>query len=281
MQIQSLTPHLGAIVQGVDLSEPMSCETFQALNAVYLDWSVLAFPDQQLSQAQHKAFASRFGALHTHPMHARQQKGDPHVLRVATNAQSAYTAGEGWHTDVTCDEFPPQCSLLYVTETPEGGGGDTLFADMYLAFELLSDPMKAFLSGLTAIHDGALPYVGAYKSVPPEGGYPRNEHPVIAQHPETHRPVLYVNSGFTSRIKGLSARESDALLQLLFRHIESTPKLTARVSWAPNTLVLWDNRCTQHHSVWDYYPGSRYGERVSVVADERPAAYQKRLGAAV
>ena len=274
MQVQSLTPHLGATVQGIDLSEPMSEAAFQALKAVYLDYSVLVFPDQALSQAQHKAFASRFGVLHTHPMHARQQKGDPHILRVATNAQSAYTAGEGWHTDVTCDALPPQCSLLYVTETPGNGGGDTMFADMYLAFELLSDPMKQFLSGLTAVHDGALPYVGAYKSVPPEGGYPRNEHPVIVQHPETGRAVLYVNSGFTNRIRGLSARESDALLQFLFRHIDSTPKLTARVSWSPNTLVLWDNRCTQHHSVWDYYPSSRYGERVSVIANERPLAYQ-------
>ena len=280
MQVQSLTPHLGATVQGIDLSEPMSETAFQALKAVYLDYSVLVFPDQALSQAQHKAFASRFGALHTHPMHARQQKGDPHILRVATNAKSAYTAGEGWHTDVTCDALPPQCSLLYVTETPGNGGGDTMFADMYLAFELLSDPMKQFLSGLTAVHDGALPYVGAYKSVAPEGGYPRNEHPVIVQHPETGRAVLYVNSGFTSRIRGLSARESDALLQFLFRHIDSTPKLTARVSWSPNTLVLWDNRCTQHHSVWDYYPGSRYGERVSVIAQERPLAFKELFDAA-
>ena len=280
MQVQSLTPHLGAIVQEIDLSEPMSETAFQALKAVYLDYSVLVFPDQALSQAQHKAFASRFGALHTHPMHARQQKGDPHILRVATNAESAYTAGEGWHTDVTCDALPPQCSLLYVTETPGHGGGDTMFADMYLAFELLSDPMKQFLSGLTAVHDGALPYVGAYKSVAPEGGYPRNEHPVIVQHPETGRAVLYVNSGFTRRIRGLSARESDALLQFLFRHIDSTPKLTARVSWSPNTLVLWDNRCTQHHSVWDYYPGSRYGERVSVIAQERPLAFKELFDAA-
>jgi len=280
MQVQSLTPHLGAIVQEIDLSEPMSETAFQALKAVYLDYSVLVFPDQALSQAQHKAFASRFGALHTHPMHARQQKGDPHILRVATNAESAYTAGEGWHTDVTCDALPPQCSLLYVTETPGNGGGDTMFADMYLAFELLSDPMKQFLSGLTAVHDGALPYVGAYKSVAPEGGYPRNEHPVIVQHPETGRAVLYVNSGLASRIRGLSARESDALLQFLFRHIDSTPKLTARVSWSPNTLVLWDNRCTQHHSVWDYYPGSRYGERVSVIAQERPLAFKELFDAA-
>jgi taurine dioxygenase len=274
MEIHPLTPHLGAVVTGFDVSKDLSNEAFQTLKALYLDWSVLVFPDQILSQAQHKSLASRFGALHTHPMHARQQQGDPNILKVVTNQNSAYTAGEGWHTDVTCDALPPQCSLLYVTKTPEGGGGDTLFADMYLAYELLSDPMKRFLSGLTAIHDGALPYVGAYKSVPPDGGYPRNEHPVVVKHPETGKPVLYVNSGFTSRIKGLSQKESKALLDFLFQHIATTPKLTARVNWQPNTLTLWDNRCTQHHSVWDYYPNSRYGERVSVIANERPVAYQ-------
>ena len=273
MQIESLTPHLGAVVRGLDLAQPLDDDAFAALKAMYLDWSVLVFPEQVLSQAAHKDFASRFGALHTHPMHARQQKNDPHILKVATTADSNYTAGDGWHTDVTCDEYPPQSSLLYITQTPEGGGGDTLFADMYLAYEMLSQPMKAFLGTLTAVHDGALPYVGAYKSTPPEGGYPKHEHPVITRHPETHRPVLYANRGFTSHIKGLAPKESKALLELLFRHIDSTPKLTARVSWAPNTLVLWDNRCTQHHAVWDYYPHSRYGERVSVIADQRPVAY--------
>jgi taurine dioxygenase len=163
-------------------------------------------------------------------------------------------------------------SALYITETPECGGGDTLFADMYLAYELLSDKMKIMLDGLVAVHDGAIPYVGNYKSTPPEGGYPRNEHPVIATHPETGRKVLYVNSGFTSHIKGLKAFESRAILDMLYRHIASTPKLVARVQWEPNTLTLWDNRCTQHHAVWDYYPHSRYGERVSIIADSRPAA---------
>lgn len=273
MQIEPLTPHLGAVVRGLDLAQPLSDATFSAVKAMYLDWSVLVFPGQVLSQVAHKDFANRFGALHTHPMHVRQHKSDPHILKVATTADSNYTAGDGWHTDVTCDEYPPQSSLLYITQTPEGGGGDTLFADMYLAYEMLSQPMKQFLGTLTAVHDGALPYVGAYKSTPPEGGYPKHEHPVITRHPETHRPVLYVNRGFTSHIKGLAPKESKVLLELLFRHIDSTPKLTARVTWEPNTLVLWDNRCTQHHAVWDYYPHSRYGERVSVIADQRPAAY--------
>jgi len=209
--------------------------------------------------------------LHVHPMY-KDQDNHPEILRVKTTAESAYTAGDGWHTDVTCDEFPPLGSALYITETPECGGGDTLFADMYLAYELLSETMKGILDGLEAVHDGAIPYVGSYKTVAPEGGYPRNTHPVVVTHPETGRKVLYVNSGFTSHIKGLKPNESRAVLEMLYKHIASTPKLIARVQWQPGTLTLWDNRCTQHHAVWDYYPHSRYGERVSIVADTRPAA---------
>ena len=160
-----------------------------------------------------------------------------------------------------------------MSPTPRSpAGGDTLFADMYLAYELLSEPMREFLDGLTAIHDGAIPYVGSYKSTPPEGGYPRNEHPVVTRHPGTGRKVLYVNRGFTSHIVGLSRAESTALLDMLYRHIDSTPRLWCRVDWRPNTLTFWDNRCTQHHAVWDYYPHTRYGERVSILGEERPAA---------
>ncbi|MEK9871170.1 MAG: TauD/TfdA family dioxygenase, partial [Gammaproteobacteria bacterium] len=241
------------------------------IHQAFLDWMVLVFPGQSLSRDQHKAFGERFGKLHTHPMNHSRGDGDPAILKVATNADSAYTAGDGWHTDVTCDEYPPMGSMLYIKEVPPDRGGDTLYADMYLAYELLSEPMQQLCEGLTAVHDGALPYVGAYKSTPPPGGYPRNEHPVVAIHPETGRKLLYVNSGFTSHIKGLKPFESRAILDLLFNHIAKTPKLTCRVNWQPNTLTFWDNRCTQHHAVWDYYPHSRYGERVSIIANERPA----------
>ena len=270
-EVASLTPHIGAEVRDVDLAAPLSNEQAQDLHDAWLDWKLLVFRDQELTREHHKAFARRFGKLHVHPMQ-HQYRGDPEILKVKTSGDSAYTAGDGWHTDVTCDEIPPLGSMLYVTETPACGGGDTLFADMCLAYELLSEPMRQFLSGLTAVHDGALPYVGSYKSTPPEGGYPRNEHPVVTRHPETGRPVLYVNRGFTSHIVGLSSAESRAVLEMLYRHIDSTPRLWCRVEWRPKTLTFWDNRCTQHHAVWDYYPHSRYGERVSIVGDVRPAA---------
>ncbi len=270
-EVNSLTPHIGAEVCDVDLSEPLSNEQAQDIHDAWMDWKLLVFREQELTREHHKAFARRFGKLHVHPMQ-HSYRGDPEILKVKTSADSAYTAGDGWHTDVTCDEIPPLGSMLYVTETPECGGGDTLFADMCLAYELLSEPMQRFLGGLKAVHDGALPYVGSYKSKPPEGGYPRNEHPVVTRHPETGQPVLYVNRGFTSHIVGLAGAESRALLDMLYRHIDSTPRLWCRVEWRPKTLTFWDNRCTQHHAVWDYYPHSRYGERVSIVGQARPAA---------
>jgi len=267
--VSTLTPHLGAEVAGLDLSGPLDPDQLRDLHQAFADWSVLVFRDQHLDREAHKAFGRYFGDLHTHPLN-HSRGGDPEILVVKTTKDSPYTAGDAWHTDVTCDEFPPLASALYITETPEVGGGDTLYADMYLAYELLSPAMQTFLEGLTAVHDGGLPYIGAYNTTPPAGGYPRNEHPVIAVHPETGRKVLYINSGFTSHIKGLRRWESRTLLDSLFALIAETPRLHARVRWEPNTLTLWDNRCTQHHAVWDYHPSSRYGERVSVVGDERP-----------
>jgi alpha-ketoglutarate-dependent taurine dioxygenase len=270
--VSTLTPHIGAEVSGVDLSQALSNEQFSELYQAWLDWKVLVFRDQHLSRDQHKAFARRFGSLHVHPMQ-HSYGGDPEILTVKTTKDSKYTAGNGWHTDVTCDEIPPLGSMLYMKETPPGGGGDTLFADMYLAYELLSDTFKEMLDGLVAVHDGALPYVGGYGVAPPSGQkYPRNEHPVIATHHDTGRKLLYVNSGFTTHIKGMKAWESRMLLDGLFNFIATEVRLPCRVQWQPNTLTFWDNRCTQHHAVWDYYPHTRHGERVSIVGDRRPSA---------
>lgn len=270
--VNSLTPHIGAEIQGIDLSKPLDNEQFSEVYRAWLDWKLVVFRDQHLTQDQHKAFGRRFGSLHVHPMQ-HSYGGDPEVLKIKTTKDSRYTAGDGWHTDVTCDEVPPLGSMLYMTQTPDVGGGDTLFADMYLAWELLSETMQGMLEGLIAVHDGALPYLSSYRVAAPDGKeYPRNEHPLVITHPETGRKVLFVNSGFTSHIKGLAPAESKAILQFLFNHIATTPRLYCRVEWQPNTLTFWDNRCTQHHAVWDYYPHSRYGERVTIVGTQRPKA---------
>jgi taurine dioxygenase len=278
LSIDPLTPVIGAEIGGVDLSKPLSDEQFADIRAAFARHHVLVFRNQHLSVEDHKRFARRFGRLHVHPYNAMatgpdhaRGNADPEILVVKANQKSRYVAGEGWHTDVTCDAEPPMGSMLYVTETPESGGGDTCFLSTARAYESLSPAMQAFLETLTAVHDGAKPYTGSYGTPPPEGGWPKNVHPVVVRHPDNGRKILYVNRGFTTRVVELSKGESDALLELLWRHIESHLDFQCRVRWTPNTLTFWDNRCTQHHAVWDYYPHSRYGQRVSII-NGRPGA---------
>jgi taurine dioxygenase len=174
-------------------------------------------------------------------------------------------AGEVWHSDVSCDAEPPMGSILYMHELPPVGG-DTLFASMYAAYEALSEPLKRFLEPLTAMHEGEHVYRGRYGVDDQGKTFPRAEHPVIRTHPVSGRKVLFVNSGFTTRIVQLKRTESDALLQFLFRHVE-TPEFHCRFRWRANSVAFWDNRCVQHHAMWDYYPQRRHGHRVTVRGD--------------
>ena len=269
--VRPLTPVIGAEIEGVDLSQPLGNQQFAEVHRALLEHHVIVLRDQRLSAEEHKAFARRFGVLHVHPLQAMKE-GDHERLEVRASSNSKFVAGEGWHTDVTCDAEPPMGSLLYIQETPTiGMGGDTLFANMHLAYEMLSDPMKAMLEGLTAVHDGAIPWVQGYGYTPPGQEFNKSEHPIVVRHPETGRKTLFVNRGFTSHIPKLTRFESTALLEMLYRHIETQPALTCRVRWTPNTLVFWDNRCTQHQAIWDYFPLARSGHRVSIVG-HRPAA---------
>lgn len=278
IKVAPLTPVLGAEIEGVDLSEPLDDETFEEVRAAFNAYGVLVFRNQVLSNEDHKRFARMFGRLHVHPYHVKSvapehtqksafpdQVSDPEILVVKADQDSKFVAGEDWHTDVTCDEEPPMGSMLYLTKTPDIGGGDTCFASTTRAYDALSVPMQGFLETLSAVHDGAKPYTGGYGTPAPPGGWPKTVHPLIARHPDTGKKMIFVNRGFTTRIVGLARKESDALLEFLWRHIESNPAFQCRVRWTPNTLVFWDNRVTQHHAVWDYYPHSRYGQRVSII----------------
>ena len=192
----------------------------------------------------------------------------PEVMIVHADENSKFVAGHGWHTDVSCDEKPPSASMLYLKTTPPSGG-DTLFANMYEAYDRLSDPMKTFLAPLRGVHESAHIYGTAYGRKPEDardGAFPSAEHPVVRTHPVTGRKALYVNRGFTTRIRGLRRSESDAQLGFLYDHVEQ-PELQCRFKWSPNTVALWDNRCTQHHAMWDYRPHVRSGYRVSIVGE--------------
>ncbi|UFI46596.1 TauD/TfdA dioxygenase family protein [Pseudomonas savastanoi] len=265
--VNRLTPIIGAEVSGIDLSQPPGEEQLKEIRRAFLENHVLVFRDQHLTVEQHKAFGRLFGPLRALPVESIDGD-DPELVVVRANAQSRFAAGELWHTDGTADLEPSMGSMLYVKETPAiGTGGDTLFANMHLAIEMLSPAMQAFLGELTAIHDGEIPW----KGYQPPANLPKSEHPVVVRHPETGRRSLFVNSGFTSHIVQLSPGESHAVLNMLFDLIAREPSLSCRVRWEPNTLVFWDNRCTQHHAVWDYFPHSRYGERVTILGG-RPKA---------
>ncbi|UWF51923.1 TauD/TfdA family dioxygenase [Pseudomonas sp. N3-W] len=259
--VDRITPIIGAEVSGVDLSQPLNEEQLAEIRRAFLENHVLVFRDQHLTVEQHKAFGRLFGELRALPVEDIDGD-DPELVVIRANAQSRYVAGETWHTDGTADVAPSLGSMLYVKETPAiGTGGDTLFANMHLAIEMLSPAMQQFLGELTAIHDGEIPW----KGYQPPANLPKTEHPVVVRHPETGRKSLFVNSGFTSHIVQLSGGESQMLLNMLFDLVAREPVLSCRVHWSPNTLVFWDNRCTQHHAVWDYFPHSRYGERVTIL----------------
>jgi taurine dioxygenase len=188
---------------------------------------------------------------------------------VHTDAKSSYIAGESWHSDVSCDPEPPMGSILLMREVPPVGG-DTLFASMYAAYDRLSPRMKTYLEGLTATHDGEGYYRGRYadRGIDDRGKvYPKAVQPVVRTHPETKRKALYVNRMFTTRINDVSREESEAILAYLIGHC-AKPEFQMRFRWRNNSIAFWDNRCVQHLALWDYYPQTRSGFRVTVKGDK-------------
>jgi taurine dioxygenase len=267
IEIDKLTPIIGAEIGGIDLSQPLGNRTIDELHRALAENSVIFFRDQHISQDQHLAFGRLFGDLHIHPA-APSEEGKPELMKIYADKNSPRANGEGWHTDVSCDVEPPMGSILYIKQCPPKGG-DTLFASMYAAYEALSDRMKAYLGGMTAIHDGEDAYRGTYANygVQDKPAYPRAEHPVIRTHPVTGKKALYVNRGFTKRLVGVPRDESEGILRYLFEHM-ANPLFQCRFRWRENSIAFWDNRCVQHRAMWDYWPHTRSGNRVTVAGDK-------------
>jgi taurine dioxygenase len=265
IRLDKLTPIIGAEISGVDLASP-SNRQMDEIHRALAENLVIFFRDQHLTPEQHLAFGRQFGELHIHPA-APSEPGHPELMIIKADRNSARANGEGWHSDVSCDLEPPMGSILYIRQCPPAGG-DTLFASMYAAYEALSDRMKAYLDGLIAVHDGEPVYRGLYSDlgVADKPQYPRAEHPVIRTHPVTGRKALYVNRGFTTRINGIPRDESDGILRYLFEHMEN-PLFQCRFRWTENAIAFWDNRCAQHRAMWDYWPHTRYGNRVTIKGD--------------
>ncbi len=268
MQVRPITPVIGAEISGVDLTA-LSDQTFSAIEAAFTEYCVLVFRDQQeLTPAQQVTFAKRFGDLHAHPA-APTLEGHAEIFVIHAHAQSKVANGNGWHTDVSCDVEPPLATLLQLHTVPPCGG-DTLFANMYTAFETLSAPLQRYLMTLSAHHESEHVYRGRYADRGVDDStrsYPQALHPVVRTHPKSGRKALYVNPSFTTRIEGLKKAESDMLLNTLYSH-QQRPEFQMRLSWQKNTVALWDNRCTQHFALWDYWPAERKGHRVTIKGEQ-------------
>jgi taurine dioxygenase len=263
--IEKLTPIIGAEIDGIDLAQPLGNRQIDELHRALAENLVIFFRDQQLSEDQHLAFGRLFGELHIHPA-APSVAGKPELMIIHADKDSPRANGEGWHSDVSCDTAPPMGSILYIRKCPPYGG-DTLFASMYAPYDALSDRMKAYLDELTAEHSGDH-YRGQYANygIADKAEYPRAEHPVVRTHPVTGKKALYVNKGFTRRIIGIPLDESEGILDYLYEHM-ANPLFQCRFRWQENSIAFWDNRCVQHHAMWDYWPHTRSGNRVTVRGD--------------
>jgi taurine dioxygenase len=262
--IRPLTPCIGAEIHGVDLAR-FDEAMVAGVRAALLRHKVVFFRNQTLTSAQHIAFARAFGELEIHPATPKDQ-AVREVLRIEHGPNSRGRENS-WHSDVTWREKPSLGSILRAIEVPDVGG-DTLFADMTAAYELLSPEMQRFACGLTAVHDIARVFAKRLgKSVEElHEIYPPMEHPVVRTHPETGQRALYVNTGFTSRIKGLSDKESAWLLDHLYAQA-ANPEIQCRFRWEAGSLAFWDNRASQHLAASDYFPARRVMERVTIAGD--------------
>ncbi len=261
--ITPVNPTVGATIGGIDLRDDCDEDTIAVLHQALLDHHVLFLRDQDIDHDQHIRFARHFGDLHIHPA-ATRRDDYPELLRIHADETSRGVAGQGWHSDVSCEAEPPDGSLLWLHTVPSSGG-DTMFANTCAAFDTLSPAMQDFLSDLTATHSGR--HVFNTSAFEEDGRHPESVHPVVRTHPDSGRQSLFVNRGFTTRINELAAAESQALLEFLYRHIEQ-PVFHVRFQWQANSLAFWDNRAVQHLAVWDYYPEVRSGWRVTLTGSK-------------
>lgn len=265
--IAKMTPVIGAEVHGVDLAR-LDGDTGAWIVKALAEHKVLMFRDQRITPEQHKAVARLFGTGRIHVHHlVRGRTADDEITPVNHNAESTFNIGDGWHSDASCDPDPIAASVFHLKQMPPGGGGDTLFADMHECWRRLSAPLQDMLTGMTALHDGGKGYGEDYGITAESTGraYNSTNHPIVIDHPVTGKKLLFVNTGFTTRINGLAAHESRALLDMLFRHIDLTVSAHLRIRWQEGSVAIWDNVATQHQAIWDYFPETRLADRVSVI----------------
>jgi taurine dioxygenase len=271
--IKQITPAIGAIVEGIQLSESLSQDNLAFLQDILFKYQILFFRNQPITPQQQLAFAANFGDLHIHPIYPVLPEL-PEIMLIDTH-EGFLPDNDNWHTDVTFSQTPPLGAVLAAKQLPSVGG-DTLWSSNSAAYEALSEPFKQLLDGLTAQHS-------VVKSFPADrwasgeeaqakynaavAKHPIVNHPVVRTHPVTGRKGIFVSEGFTTRINELNQRESDLILNYLYTHI-AKPEFTLRWNWQVNDIAFWDNRITQHYAVADYLPERRIMHRATIVGDK-------------
>jgi taurine dioxygenase len=269
-EAEQLGTTLGAELTGLDLTAPLTEDMVDEVREALYAYKVLVIRDQPLSAAQHVAFARRFGPLEVHPF-APSNTGEPELVRFEKSATAAGYENI-WHHDVTWRERPSMGAVLHAIEVPPIGG-DTLFADMYAAYEGLDDETKSRVEDMHAVHDYLQTFgrlMSADKLASMREQYPMVRHPVVCRHGSTGRRHLYVNRAFVSHLEGVDPDEGQALLERLCRQAEC-PEYQYRLHWMRDSIAIWDNRAVQHYAASDYWPSVRIMERASIIG-ARPAS---------
>lgn len=267
--VRPLTPTIGAVVDGVDLAVSMDAELQAELRRALLEWKVLFFEGQDITRAQHRAFAEQWGPAEQHPFFAFVQPGQTDV-DVVTLAKDKQTPGfeNEWHSDLTWHSNPSFGAVLRAVEVPDVGG-DTLWVDGAAAYDLLPDDLRARIDTLDAEHDWKYSFgavMPADEVAKLAGPFPPQVHPVVRVHPETGRKTLFVNRVFTQRIVGLTEDESDEILGRIYAQFDR-PEFQCRFRWTAGAVAFWDNRATLHYAANDYFPQRRVMDRISIAGD--------------
>ena len=262
--VTPISPKIGAEIGNIDLTRPLEEKQVAELRRAFTQYGVIFFRDQKISHEDQIRLGRYFGELGSHVgvTTISKKTDNPYVRKFDYDENSTRISGDVWHTDQSCAPIPPLGSMLYNHTVPPDGGGDTMFASMYAAYEALSPRMKAYLEGLTATHDGVRVF---------GPGTPSAVHPVVVRHPESGRKLIYVNSSFTAKINELPAKEGDAVLKFLCEHAPQ-PEWTCRFRRRAHSIAFWDNRCTQHYAIPDYWPNKRSGFRIQLDGKAAPVA---------
>jgi len=277
LKVEPVAPALGAEISNVSIESAVEDnELFAVIRGLLLKYKVLFFRDQDITPATHVAFARKFGDLESHPM-VPSHPDHPELLLL--NRDTKYSYENTWHCDATWRTEPPMGAILRCVVCPEVGG-DTMWANMALAYERLPEHIKTRIANLRTKHSIEHSFGGsmtAEERTKLSTAYPMAEHPVVRTHPETGEKVLFVNQGFTTHFVNFHNHEdvrygqdftieANNLMNYLVRQSE-IPEYQVRLRWRPNTIAMWDNRSTQHYAIHDFYPAERRMMRATIVGD--------------